>query len=192
MSTKTGAGKKREDVRGHYWPDVDPWTGEGEVGWFKGTRTLPLFLALLNEKVISGNNDPRSTYLELLARQMGEGVVEMVHEKDHAFAAGYASTRGVRTWNTNMKILETNGFIKVQRVAGRIRYVLIVHPTMVVQQLRHDKKISDEWWNAYVERKRETKELTFEQREKKKKAAKKIIPIKTTALKKAAAKAKVS
>jgi hypothetical protein len=83
MSTKTGVAKKRDDVRDHYWPDADPWTGEGEVGWFKETQTLPLLLVLLNEKVISGNNDPRSTYVELLARQMGEGVIEMGHEKDH-------------------------------------------------------------------------------------------------------------
>jgi hypothetical protein len=190
MSTKTGAGKKREDVRNQYWPDADSWTGEGEVGWFKGTRTLPLLLALLNDKAISGNNDPRSTYVELLARQMGEGVVEMGHEKDHAFSAGYSSTRGVRTWNSNMKILEANGFIKTHRIAGRFRYVLIVHPTTVVQQLRVGKKVSQEWWDAFVERKRETKEPTFEQREKKKKAPKKVIPIKA-AFKKTAGKVKV-
>jgi hypothetical protein len=189
MSIKTGVGKKREDVRHQYWPDSDSWTGEGEVGWFKGTRTLPLLLALLNDKVISGNSDPRSTYVELLARQMGEGVVEMGHEKDHAFAAGYSSTRGVRTWDDNMKILETNGFIKIHRIAGRIRYVLIVHPTTVVQQLREGKKVSQEWWDAFVERKRETKEPTFEQREKKKRAAKKVIPIKA-AFKKTGTKAK--
>jgi hypothetical protein len=128
--------------------------------------------------------------VELLARQMGEGIVEMGHERDHAFAAGYSSTRGVRTWNDNMKILETNGFIKTHRIAGRYRYVLIVHPTTVVQHLRDSNKVSREWWDAYVERKRETKEPTFEQREKKKKTAKNVVPIKA-ALKKTGTKTKV-
>lgn len=187
MAHKSGAAQKREDVRKHYWPNEDPWTGEGEVGWFKATRTLPLLLSLLNEKSISGNCDPRSTYLELLARQMGEGIVEMGHEKDHAFAAGYSSTRGVRTWHDNMKILETNGFIKTKHIAGRCRYTLLIHPTVVVQRLYEKGKVPQEWWDAYLERKRETKEPTYEQREKKKKTAIKgtVVPIKT-ALKKSA------
>lgn len=178
MAKKTGAGQKREDVRRDYWPNEDPWTGEGEVGWFKATRTLPLLLALLNDKKISGTSDPRSTYLELLARQMGEGIVEMGHEKDHAFASGYSSSRGVRTWNDNMKILEENGFIKTQRISGRYRYVLLIHPTVVVKRLQEQGKVNKEWLDAFGERKRETKEPTYEQREKKKEAADKVVPIK--------------
>ena len=148
------------------------------MGWFKGTRTLPLLLSLLNEKNVSGSSDPRSTYLELLARQMGEGIVEMGHEKDHAFASGYSSSRGARTWNDNMKILKENGLIKTQHISGRLRYVLIGHPTVVVQRLKEQDKVPDDWWNSYLERKRETKEPTYEQREKKRKAAAKIVPIK--------------
>jgi hypothetical protein len=186
MATKSGAAQRREDIRLQYWPNEDAWLGD-EVGWFKAPRTLPLVLSLMNEKAISGSSDPRSTYLELLSRQMGEGLVEMGHEKDHAFAAGYDSTRGVRTWNENMKILETTGFIKTQRVAGRYRYVLLIHPTALVQHLRANKKVSDEWWHAYVERKRETKEPTQEQRDKKKADGGKgaVIPIGTAVLKKA-------
>jgi hypothetical protein len=190
MAQKSGAGQKREDVRKHYWASEDPWTGEGEVGWFKAPRTLPLLLSLLNDKKISGTSDPRSTYLELLARQMGEGIVEIGHEKDHAFASGYSSSRGVRTWNDNMKILEANGFIRTQRISGRYRYTLIIHPTIVVQRLSEQGKINKDWLNAYLERKRETKEPTHEQREKKKKADSKVVSIKADLGKKHASSAK--
>lgn len=190
MAEKSGAAKKRQDVKNDYWPNEDAWTGEGEVGWFKGSRTLPLFLSLLNEKAISGNNDPRSTYVELLSRQMGEGIIDMGHEKDHAFAAGYSSTRGVRTWTDNMKILEANGFIRIHRVAGRCRYVLIVHPTTVIQRLVEKTKVSQEWLDAYNERRRETKEPSYEQRQKKIAGKAAVIPIKTAVAKKTAEAAK--
>jgi hypothetical protein len=138
MSEKTGVAKRREEIRQQYWPDEDLWTGEKEKGWFPVPRTLPLILALLSSKDISHKKDPSSVYLELLSRQKGEGVIEMVHENDHAFAAGYEGNRAVRTWLERMKILEDNGFIHTVRVGNqRYRYVAIVHPTSAIQHLRN-------------------------------------------------------
>lgn len=50
----------------------------------------------------------------------------------------------------------------------RYKYVLIVHPTVAVQRLRDDGKVDDAWYDAYINRKIEVKEDTFEERQKKK------------------------
>jgi hypothetical protein len=178
MAEKSGAAARREEIRKQYWPKEDLWTGEKEVGWFPVPRTLPLILSLLSSKEISGKKDPSSVYLDLLSRQRGEGVIEMGHEADHAFASGYEGRRAVRTWQERMKILEANGFIRTVEVGNQqYKYVAIVHPTTAVQRLRDAKKVPTKWWNAYVTRKLETKEATHEQREKKKASAQKVVAL---------------
>lgn len=165
MPAKSGVAKRREEIRQEYWPKEDLWTGEKEIGWFSVPRSLPLVLTLLSSKAISGGKDPSFVYLELLSRQRGEGVIEMAHEADHAFASGYDGSRAVRTWQERISILEKAGFIRTVKVGNqRYRYAAIVHPTAAVQRLRSMGKIPDEWWGAYLANKRETKEATFEQR----------------------------
>jgi hypothetical protein len=56
-------------------------------------------------------------------------------------------------------------------------YVAIIHPTIAIQRLREKKIIPDNWWNAYVARKLETKEATHEQREKRKESAQKVVSL---------------
>ncbi len=178
MAEKSGAAARREEIRKHYWPDEDLWTGEKEVGWFPSPRTLPLILSILSSKEISGKKDPSSVYLDLMSRQRGEGVIEMGHEADHAFASGYEGRRAVRTWQERTRSLEDNGFIKTADVGNqRFKYVAIVHPTTAIQRLRDKKKILDRWWNAYIARKLETREATHEQREKKRADARKVVPL---------------
>lgn len=190
MADKSGVAKRREEIRQQHFGAEDLWTGEGEKGWFSVPRSLPLVLALLSSKEISRKHDPSSVYLELLSRQRGEGVIEMAHEEEHAFAAGYAGTRAVRTWQERMRILEESGFIKTLQVGNqRYKYVAIVHPTIAVQRLREQKKVDDNWWNAYLASKRESKEPTFEQRQKKIAAVKKVISIPVASKKKASEKA---
>jgi hypothetical protein len=175
MPKPTGAGDKRERIRKQFWPKEDPWTGENEVGWFRAPRTLPLVLALLRSKRISEKKDASSVYLELLARHVSGGVIEMGHESDHAYAAGYEGSRAVRTWQERMRILEESGFIRTQKVGNRrYRYVLVVHPTLAVQRLHDDGRIPDAWWQAYVDRKITTKEPTYEQHERRRRAAGKV------------------
>lgn len=183
MLEKTGIAARREEIRKQHWPQEDLWTGEKnlmtgakEFGWFPAPRTLPLILSLLRSKQISQKKDPSSVYLELLSRHRSEGVIEMAHEADHAFASGYEGSRAVRTWQERMKILEQNGFIKAAKVGNRFKYVTIIHPTVAVQKLRDNKKIPDNWWHAYIGLKRETKEATYEQRQEKKDSAQKVVP----------------
>lgn len=178
MTAGTKVGERREQIRKQYWPKADAWTGEGETGWFRAPRTLPLVLKLLRSKAISGKKDPSSVYQELLARHIGQGVIEMGHEAEHAYAAGYEGPRAVRTWQERMRILEDIGFIKTIPVGNhRYKYVLMLHPTVAVQKLRDNGRVPDAWWNAYCSRKIETKEPTYEQREKRKKIIAKIIPL---------------
>jgi len=181
MADKSGVAKRREEIRVQHFAKEDLWTGEGEKGWFSVPRTLPLVLALLSSKEISKKHDPSSVYLELLSRQRGEGVIEMGHETEHAFASGYVGSRAVRTWLERMKILEDNGFIRTLQVGNqRYKYVAIVHPTTAVQQLRNKKKVDENWWNAYLANKRESKEPTFEQRELKKAGSQKVVSMPST------------
>ena len=176
MSEKTGIAARREQLRKQYWPEEDLWTGEKEIGWFPAPRTLPLILSLLSSKRISQKKDPSTVYLELMSRQRGEGIIEMGHEADHAFASGYEGRRAVRTWQERMKILQDNGFIRTVKVGNqRFRFIAIVHPTAAVQRLREGKKIPENWWNAYLACKAETREPTHEQRQKKKESAQKVV-----------------
>ena len=175
MAEKTGIAARREKLRKEYWPNEDLWTGKKEVGWFPAPRTLPLILSLLSLKHVSQKKDPSMVYLDLMSRQRGEGIIEMGHEADHAYAAGYEGRRAVRTWQERMKILEENGFIRTVKVGNRFKFVAIVHPTTAVQHLRESGKIPENWWKAYIERKIETKEPTYEQHEKKNSIDQKVV-----------------
>jgi hypothetical protein len=176
---KNGATQRREKIRKEFWPDADAWTGEKDTGWFRAPRTLPLILTLLASKEFSERYDPTTVYLELMARHIDSGIIEMVSEEDHAFAAGYSGSRAVRSWRERMKILEDNGFIKVQQTGNqRYKYVLLVHPTVAIQRLRNEGKIPDHWWNTYRSRQIEVKESSFEEREAEKHGKLIALPIK--------------
>lgn len=170
MSRRNGAAERRKNLCKEYWPDQIVWTGsktedgEEELGWCPMPRTFPLILALLSSKEISKNKDPSKVYLELWSRHLGEGLIEMGHEADHAYAAGYYGSRAVRTWQERMQILEDVGFICTVKVGNqKYRYVGLVHPTVAVQKLRDASKIDDPWWHAYLARKAETKEATYQE-----------------------------
>jgi hypothetical protein len=165
MPPKSGVAKRREAIRQEYWPTEDLWTGEREAGWFPAPRSLPLILVLLSSKEISSGKDPSTVYLDLLSRQRGEGVVEMAHEAEHAFAAGYEGKRAIRTWEERMRVLEELGFIRTVKIGNqRHKYAAIVHPTAAVQGLRKQNRISEAWWRAYIDNKRASGEATYEDR----------------------------
>lgn len=171
---RTAGAEKREKLRREYFPTDDAWTGVNELGWFRAPRTLPLLLSLMRSKSLSGRVDPTQVYLELLARHIDGGIVEMAHEADYAYAAGYMGSRSVRTWQERMKLLEKLGFIRVKHIGQRCRYVLIVHPATVVEQLRQKNLVPGDWWDAYRSRQMETKEESSEER---KKRMKKVVTI---------------
>jgi hypothetical protein len=166
MASSSGLDERRQRIREEFWPDEDAWTGgEHDKGWFKAPRTLPLILTLMRSKDLSGTSDPSNVYLELLSRQFGDGVVEIQNEAEHAYAAGYSSTRAVRTWQDLMRCLEKLGFIKIKGIGkNAFKYVLIVHPATVIKRLQDDGNIPQEWLDAYRDRRTQTKELSYEER----------------------------
>jgi hypothetical protein len=102
-------------------------------------------------------------YLELLSRHMGDGIVELEHEEDHANAAGYFGARAVRSWKDRMRILDTAGFIKSGKKGSRqFAYVFLVHPAIAMHQLHASGKISTDLWSAYRARLIDTKEASYE------------------------------
>ena len=161
----TKASRQRAELREEWWPGDDKvWLGPAEKGFFCAPRTLPLLLFLLKQSSVSGKVDPGSVYVELLSRHMGEGLIEMGLEIDHAYRAGYDGARAVRTWRTRMKVLEEAGFIKVRKQGNRdYALVLLVHPAVVVANLRNqDIEFPDGWWEAYREVQLKAKERTSE------------------------------
>jgi hypothetical protein len=143
-----------------FWPNEIAWTGENEKGWFRAPRTLPLILALLASKKVSGNTDPTRVYVELLARHIDEGVIQMATDEEHAFAAGYDGDRGVRSWRERMRLLEQVGVIRIQRMgAKRFAYVLLVHPSVFITALQAAGKVDAEWLVNYRHRRLETGEI---------------------------------
>ncbi len=155
------AAKRRELVKKEFWPDDVPWEGAEEVGFFCAPRSLPLILQALSGKAVGGDKDPRKVYLELLARHMGQGVVEMTHDVDHAYASGYTS---VRAWRDRMKILEDAGFIK--GVSGGNRpyaKVFLRHPSVAMRALHEAGKVPKDLWEAYRSRQIEAKEPAAEE-----------------------------
>lgn len=170
---KTQAHEKRVKLRKQFWAGEDAWTGANEQGWFFAPRTLPLVLGLLASKELSGRCDPTRVYLELWSRHLSAGVVEMKHEGDHAYAAGYVGARGIRTWQERMRILEKTGFIRTQQIGNqKYAYVLLVHPTTAVQRLHEAGRVPDLWWKTYCARQIETKEPSYKERMKARGAAK--------------------
>lgn len=171
----TAAAEKRQQIRNQYWPDEKAWTGENENGWFRAPRTLPLILTLLRFKALSGRVDPTPVYLELLARHRDNGVVEMSHELEHAYAAGYTGKRALRSWQERMILLEKLGFIRCKGFGNhRYKYVLVVHPVFAVERLRQKGLVEHSWYDAYTARQIETTEESYASREKRNKN---VVPI---------------
>lgn len=152
------AGERRTKLREEHWPNGIAWRGVEDIGFFAGPRTLPYLLLALRRKTVSGEKDPSSVYIDLLSHHMGQGVVELVYEEDHAFAAGYQS---VRTWRDRMKVLADAGFIRATTTGNR-KYakVFLVHPAVAMHALRDTGKIPDDLWEAYRNRAIEVKEAT--------------------------------
>ncbi len=153
--------QRRTQLRQQHFPEEHIgglWTGDDEKGFFLAPRSLPLVLRLIN-KLSDKSTDPTSVYLDLFSRHFGEGIVEMVAEQDHAYAAGYSGKRATRTWRDRMKVLEELGFIRVKNKGPRpYGYVLLIHPALAVDRLRESGRVPSDWWDVYTSRQMEVGE----------------------------------
>lgn len=147
--------KLREEMFGpEAWDRA--WQGPDERGFACVPRVLPILLKLAHDSKVTGNRDCRSVYVELLSQNWGQAIVEVRDEQAHALRSGYASKRGVRTWQERIEQLESQGFIEVQpKSVRRIGYILLRHPNLVILHLRKEGKVRDSIWRAYMETCRE-------------------------------------
>jgi hypothetical protein len=167
--------EKMDGLRDEYWPGEIPWkgSGSGESGWFSAPRTLPQILQIMRLPEVSGNQDPCMVYVELLARNMGEGIVRITNEDEHAIDAGYTGTRARRTWQERMKVLEDSGFIRTRKIGTgpkrTYKWVLLVHPTVAIRRLMDKGKVSstgewfESWETSYIERFKAVGLLSYEE-----------------------------
>ena len=180
MPIKSAAQIRREEIKIEVWPTEIAWTGEKpETGWFRAPRSLPLILMLLSSKSVNDKADLTGVYIELLARHRDSGIVDMVAPGEHSYAAGYTGTRGIRTWQERMKILEELGFIKSKMTGNQqYKYVLLVHPTIAVQRLHDAKKFPADWWDTYRTRQIEATEAPYKKLMERHAPLPKVVPIK--------------
>jgi hypothetical protein len=156
---QTAGSERRAQHKERFWKNDESWNGTGS-GWFKAPRTLPLILALLSQKQLTGGRDVARVYLELLARHLDGGVIEIGNEADHAYAAGYSGVRAVRTWSERMQLLEKLGFIKTRRIGNqRYKLVLLADPLNAIADLRRQERVPEAWWETYILRLLETREV---------------------------------
>jgi hypothetical protein len=137
------------------WPDADKivWSRHTDDGYSTVPRTLPLIMTLID--LLETSVDASRVYTELWSRVHDEGFIEMVDEAEHAYASGYVTPRGQRSWRERIQVLEDLGFIKVKPKGGwRYGYVLLVHPHDVVETLMNTrgKDIPEAWRNLYLQR----------------------------------------
>jgi hypothetical protein len=184
---------RRKQLKKEFWPNEIPWKGPQEKGYFCAPRSLCFVLQALSSKPVSGNANPSIAYLELLSRHHGQGVIEMTHNEDHAYAAGYITPRGYRTWRNAMKLLEDVGFIRANKTGQRYAKVLLIHPSIVMKALHDAGKIDAQLWEAFRARQIEVKESSTEElaqsRAKRPAAKKASVAIKPMSLNKSAKKA---
>lgn len=154
--TKNNSERRRERLRDEHFGD-DSWervwhSADEKRGYGCMPRVLPVLLRLANDKQVTDNKDCRSTYVELIARDWGQALVEIQDEEEHAVRAGYASKRAVRTWRERMRLLQGAGFIEIGAKSFReIGYVLIRHPDDVITALRRAGKVEESLWRLYGE-----------------------------------------
>lgn len=94
-----------------------------------------------------------STYFELWCRTYNNGFVTANQQREMAFFSGFDGERAQRTWASRIKKLKELDFIDCKEgPSGAISYILIENPYMAIKKLRERGEVSEQMWNALVER----------------------------------------
>lgn len=165
MSSNKKAVERRERIRSEYFAEENVWRTEAKLkGWFRAPRTLPLVLALIKEVkgLVKKNVDLTATYLELWSRHYGEGVIEMTHDREHAYAAGYQGERAIRTWRERMGVLEELNLIRSVKIGSQYKFIALINPAEFLRSLDAKGRIPNEWMIAYKAVIIDSKEPSFQ------------------------------
>jgi hypothetical protein len=158
---------RRAEIREDHWPGMSQWiwdpTSQKLNGFVGVSRLMPWITTLIRH--LSERGDPTGVYWEFWCRHMGQGIVEVKDEEECAFAAGYTSSRALRTWYEHVEMLSKCHFIDVKEVGRRkVGYVLLPNPLAVArwhyeqEQQKHEQKpkpIPQGWWTSFKDRVRE-------------------------------------
>lgn len=143
----TAATRRRMNMRKELWPDISDdqiWSRATFTGFTTVPRTLSLIARIIDDldKRTAG-----AIYLDLWCRSFDDYLIEIRDEYEAAYLSGYSGQRAIRTWRERISILEEYGFIKTYKTPhGAYRYILILEPHQVVDNLRKTNKVSDESW----------------------------------------------
>lgn len=145
--------QRRERNREKHWPNSSSriWSRKTNDGFATIPRLLPLIVVLIRE--LSQKSDPSSVYWDLWARVYDQAFIVVKNPRELAFSSGYSGQRAVRTWTERMRELKALGFVDFKpRTGSEIGYVLMINPLHRASELHAEGRVSDDWWNAFVER----------------------------------------
>jgi hypothetical protein len=81
----------------------------------------------------------------LWCRAFDDYVVEVRDEYEAAHSSGYEGQRAIRTWRERLDVLQRLGFVLTKKTPyGAYRYVLILDPHQVIDDLILKGKLSEE------------------------------------------------
>lgn len=149
-------------LRNQLWPgsaeEVWDLTDTSIKGFATMTRLMSLVMHLIQILAPKSKGDPSRVYLDLWCRDMGQGLVQITDEQECTYAAGYTSTRALRTWQGHMQTLVDLNFIRTKQKGNQeFAHVLLRNPLLVCAELHEAGEVPDEWWTAFVTRALEIK-----------------------------------
>jgi hypothetical protein len=148
--------RRREKLRDQLWPGSGEWiwtmNDRGVVGFATMSRLTSLLMFLI--KQLSGGKNtgnPAMVFLDLWCYDRGQGLVVIDDEEVRAYACGYDSGRGLRTWRNHMLKLQELGFILVKPKGTReFGHILLLNPLAVAARHHAEGRVDENWWDNFV------------------------------------------
>ncbi len=157
MASSNIGDSKREELRESLWPSSGSFIFDYKQraktkGFARMSRLMP-WVAHLIGILARPRPDPSPVFWELWCRDWGQGIVTITDEEECAYAAGYASSRGLRTWRAHMLTLKELGFI-LTKPLGRREYgqVFLPNPLGVCARYQIENKVPEAWWTSFKTR----------------------------------------
>ena len=157
-TNKNIAISRRDGLREEFWPGSFNWIWDTSTQKQKGFVTLPRLMPWITTLIrhVCKSGDPTPVYWEFWCRHMGQGLVEIRDEEECAFAAGYTSTRALRTWYEHVRTLADCHFIDFREVGLRkVGFVFLPSPLAVARWYYEQGKTPKGWWESFRSRARE-------------------------------------
>lgn len=150
----TAYDKRRHQRRDEFWPDSAKviYDKREENGFCTIPRSVAMIATLIHHL---SKNDPSRVYWDLWTRQRDDGYVEIEDSEEMAACAGLKGTRALKSWRQKLDELQKLGFIRIREKGNqKYKYILLLHPHDVVQQIRHNEpaRIPSWWWSLFETR----------------------------------------